>query len=1271
MVEHRLEARLHPVLRRVRSWYTALSVAGCWGAVALTAGVVWWSHRSLGLDGPTWAVSLATIAALGTLVAWQWARSMAGTLTTIARRLEACFPDLDARLLTAVEFRTQGTRLTYLQEQVLRQVLSHEFRNRWTKLVPGRRLVIAYAAVLGAGVALVGTLVLVGSLSPPVEGSGDAQLRLVLDEPTTGPVSVEPGNASIEKDSPVLVTARFANNAPLKAELVIEDSQTGTTVRHAMVRSLDDPLFGSRIDAVRGPMRYRIEYPGGASDWYALSVFEFPRVLRFDLRLEYPSYTNLPEKVLADVRRASAVVGTKIHVTGYVNKPVEYLKLVDRQGNAIVLRPDSEDSCRYMGYWTLTESNRWRAELRDHEGRRDKPPVAELSIQAIPNRPPEIKWIAPGRDVRVTPLEELSLAGQAVDDFGLMRYGIAVQFGGHDPVEVVLGERTPGGTRQMLQYVLDFESQQARPDQLASFYWWAEDYNDQGQLRRVESDMYFAEVRPFEEIFREGQNSGEQAEQESRSSSNSPNASAAEQLADLQKEIINGTWKLKRSDKIASRPDEYRSDARLLAESQQSAIEQLQQLGQELQDLQSLGHMADALRWMQSASQLLEKAAETLSPQSLLEALTPEKSAYEALLKLRAREHQVVRSRQRSRSSSSGSGNNSPLQEQLDQLELRHDPNRYETERQATSDEDPRQRELRRNLSRLRELARRQQDLNEQVRQLEAALRQASTEEERRALERQLKRLRDEQEEILRDTEELQQRMEQQSQEGALREEQQQLEQTRENVRRASEALEQGRLSQALTEGTRAEKNFRQLQDQLRQRAASQYADAVRQLRQEARSLQERQEQIAQRMQQTANASTNSLRDDQDQSALPDQLRSQATQLRSLFETIEKLVQQAEEDEPLLSRRLYEAYRQAQMAQPEQRLEQAAEWMQRGFPDQSTQPEQQAREAIQQLTRDIEEAAESVLGSELETLRRAQRELERALEDLRGTRREASDAPADQPSETANAEHADSTTPPDEQVRPAPGQRADSFREFHRDDRRNPDEASATQRPTGDTPEPSPDQQRSDVTGERSSRNATDDNASANAASPNSPSENGGENPPATNSRQNAPSRRPQERENRSENGGRENPSPRNSMRQIGPEAVTDGSRSGGPEQWGGFRWPTGGVIWGERFQEWADRLRDVEELLDEPRMRAELSRIRDRARNLRAEFKRHSQLPTWDLVREQIERPLSDLRDQIDQQIRRLDRSDRLAPIDHDPVPPQYDEQVRRYYERLGSRGQ
>ena len=90
--------------------------------------------------------------------------------------------------------------------------------------------------------------------------------------------------------------------------------------------------------------------------------------------------------------------------------------------------------------------------------------------------------------------------------------------------------------------------------------------------------------------------------------------------------------------------------------------------------------------------------------------------------------------------------------------------------------------------------------------------------------------------------------------------------------------------------------------------------------------------------------------------------------------------------------------------------------------------------------------------------------------------------------------------------------------------------------------------------------------------------------------------------------------------------------------------------------------------MVGDPRLRSQAATIRDRARSVRAEFNRHSKEPNWDMVRDFINRPLFELRDQVAQELLKRESSEALVPIDREPVPPEYAEQVRRYYERLGS---
>jgi hypothetical protein len=82
-------------------------------------------------------------------------------------------------------------------------------------------------------------------------------------------------------------------------------------------------------------------------------------------------------------------------------------------------------------------------------------------------------------------------------------------------------------------------------------------------------------------------------------------------------------------------------------------------------------------------------------------ALNAEQEAYQALLSLSAREYQVSRGQR----GGGGGGGGERNQRQLDNLELKQDKDRYETQRQAAPQQKPEQREQLAVLSRLKELA--------------------------------------------------------------------------------------------------------------------------------------------------------------------------------------------------------------------------------------------------------------------------------------------------------------------------------------------------------------------------------------------------------------------------------------------------------------------------------------------------------------------------------------------------------------------------------------
>ncbi|MCA9223418.1 MAG: hypothetical protein KDA71_24050, partial [Planctomycetales bacterium] len=1017
MMDRRLSRQLEMVAARIRRLRFWQAVAIAWLLPALV-GAAWWAlNWRAGWSVDYAAPTLGIAALLAGVAAAAWSARAARDPRQLARRIEDRYPELKASLVTAVEIEPQlpHGRLGFLQESVVREALLHAYRHPWTGMVSSWRLFAAFAANMATLVLLLVVLLgitLVVAPSPAIVESEPVDAQTVASGGWS--VTVEPGDTEIERGTSLLVMARFVGALPTEATLVYRTAD-GEAAQLPMTKSLDDPIFGGRIPNVTEPLDYHVQLPGHETDSYHVGVFEYPRLVRGDARLSYPAYTNLEPRVIEDVRTVSAVEGTDLTIVCHLNKMVSRAVLIDAEQpnpiagpltiagsdveadaegnaaddsplvNAIPLTAESTEPPVYSATLRLEKSKRLRLELVDEQGRGNVT-KEEFVIRVLPNKPPELKLTFPGRDVRVSPLEETDVQGTVWDDYGVTQFGISYAMAGGDEQHVTLGENAAAKQTHAMQHMIQFEQLRAEPDQLLSYYLWAEDIGPDGEPRRVLSDMYFAEVRPFEEIFRQGeQPPGGQQQQQQQQQQGSQNAQQAEQLADLQKQIINATWKLIRRETADEPTEPFAGDAELIYQSQGSALEQANELVGNLEDAESQSHGEAVLRAMNDAFDELRAAKDGPALSPLRPALAAEQAAYQALLRLRAREHNVIRSQQQAGQQGQSSSSSNRSQQQLDQLDLSNDENRYETERTAESQsqQELQDRETRQVLNRLSELARRQNDLNERLKELQSALEEAQTEAEREELRRQLQRLTEEQQQILRDTDELQSRMESPENQQRMNDERQQLEQTREQVRRASEALEEGMVPQATAAGARAEQQFEDLRNELRRQASNRFEEELREMRDDARGLEQRQQQLAEQLNaDESEENANSLRDDSSREELPEQLREQQQRLQQLLERMRETTLEAEATEPLLSERLYEAARDAAEQNLERALPAAESSLRRGLIEDAQQQEQLAREGIRQLREGIEQAAESVLGDDTEALRRAREELERLADEL-------------------------------------------------------------------------------------------------------------------------------------------------------------------------------------------------------------------------------------------------------------------------------------------------
>lgn len=89
--------------------------------------------------------------------------------------------------------------------------------------------------------------------------------------------------------------------------------------------------------------------------------------------------------------------------------------------------------------------------------------------------------------------------------------------------------------------------------------------------------------------------------------------------------------------------------------------------------------------------------------------------------------------------------------------------------------------------------------------------------------------------------------------------------------------------------------------------------------------------------------------------------------------------------------------------------------------------------------------------------------------------------------------------------------------------------------------------------------------------------------------------------------------------------------------------------------------------MLTDPTLQAEVTKLREQARSIRAESKRHSQAPEWSLVKTSLYEPMVELQQRLAEEVAKREAKETLVPIDRDPVPARYRDLVRSYNERLG----
>lgn len=536
MMEPRLQhllGELDAALRGARRWRR---LALCWLAATalcllllLVHGVTGWNSRLI------WGLPLA-VGALVAIIVWIKERRRPLDFQSLIAALERQNPELRHLLSAAAEQQAdpESGEFHFLQRRVIYEVLTHSKQQLWIENI--QRKVFSGIAMQTGALVLFLLVLLISSLF--IAGRPrSAKLWQRVE------ITVTPGDTQVERGTGLVISARFGGKPPAEATLVVI-SASGKTKRLPLERHLADPVFGASLLEVVEDGLYRVEYANTKTRDFKITVFDYPALSRADAALKFPEYTGLTNKVIPDTLRVSAVEGTRLTYTLELNKPVVRARLVAKSGGHSLTLAVQTNARATLDNFALTNSARYSLELVDADGRTNKSP-ADFSIQVLTNRRPELKLAFPRGDQRVSRLEELQLQAEATDDFGVLKYGVGFGVAGQEPTLVELGGPARGNEKRQFGQLIAMEKLGVDVDQLVSYFAWADDYGPDGKVRRTFSDMFFAEVRPFEEIFRQDQS----GQAESGGNQGQQGGNQNTKLAELQKQIVVATWKLQR-DKL-------------------------------------------------------------------------------------------------------------------------------------------------------------------------------------------------------------------------------------------------------------------------------------------------------------------------------------------------------------------------------------------------------------------------------------------------------------------------------------------------------------------------------------------------------------------------------------------------------------------------------------------------------------------------------------------------------------------------------------------------
>jgi soluble cytochrome b562 len=236
-------------------------------------------------------------------------------------------------------------------------------------------------------------------------------------------ISVEPGDSTVLRGTPLSITAKATGDIPERLVLVMWP-EDGEPSRLPMEPGAEG-RFTARLVAVQSSFRFQAVSSRGTSSVVNIRVVDAPEVEAIRLTLLPPGYTRLPKEVKQD-GHIEALKGTVVNLEARTNKPVKEGKIVLSQGNQLALQVKGD---RLTGSLDVFHPGTYSIRVKDELDFENSNPV-QYRIQIIPDKDPVGEILGPAEDLEVSGTEIIPVVYAARDDFGVTALRLSYQMGG-------------------------------------------------------------------------------------------------------------------------------------------------------------------------------------------------------------------------------------------------------------------------------------------------------------------------------------------------------------------------------------------------------------------------------------------------------------------------------------------------------------------------------------------------------------------------------------------------------------------------------------------------------------------------------------------------------------------------------------------------------------------------------------------------------------------------------------------------------------------------